>query len=88
MDIPMNRAVPHRAIRPALGWLALLALAVWCVVFAALALRPAAALDEARGLYTQEGGPSPFRWTSSRVLVPLSSRGAPVGVTLGLAAGR
>src|SRR5262245_55640867 len=85
--VHMSRTMPRYAFRPLSGWFALLAFAAWSAVFAALTLRPAAALEEARGLYAQEVGAHTFNWTSSRVLIPLHGRGGPVGVTLGLAAG-
>jgi hypothetical protein len=64
--------------------LALLALLTWLVAFALLLTRPTAALDKARGLYRQEGAEQTYRWTGSRVTVPIRGHSGPTTVDLGL----
>lgn len=61
-----------------------LAAGLWAAGFAALTLRPQPLIDRARGLYAAEGEPKPFRWTSSRVEIPLDPRSGPTRADLAL----
>ncbi len=62
-----------------------LAAGVWLAALALLLARPVAALDEAQGLYQQEGSSEePFRWTGSRVYVPLHGYSGPTTIDLRL----
>ena len=58
---------------------------VWLGAFVALSARPASSLAEARGLYREQGGTQPYRWTSNRVDIPIHGRSEPTQVELTLA---
>lgn len=92
--LAMTVAAPKRTVAlaplaaPRLGQLLLPALAIWCAAFVALALLPNQAPPRTRGLYAQEGGPQPFRWTSSRTTIPIDTAAEQSLVALTIASGR
>jgi hypothetical protein len=59
-------------------------LLVWLAATVVLAARPAAALDEATGLYAVQGGETSYRWSSNHVDIPLRAGSGPTLVTLTL----
>lgn len=61
---------------------------LWLVVFVVLGMLPPVRVGEVRGLY-REGDPTArYRWTSSRVQIPLRGRSGPTSVALVLGAAR
>jgi 4-amino-4-deoxy-L-arabinose transferase-like glycosyltransferase len=62
----------------------LLPLLVWLAAFALLYARPAATLERGQGLYKWEGAEQSYRWTGSRVRLPIFGGSGPTIIGLRL----
>jgi len=79
-----DHIVSRRATWAALARIVLTGGVLWLIGFAVLSLRWNMLSLPIQGLYRQEPGPPPFRWTSNRVVVPVHGRSGPTHVVLKL----